>query len=175
VTQRVTPCIVLSGTQLTAITHEVWCGAPGPPAALIKPAFADAPAQIHGMFPIFCCLQYDEYDNAAHCMIAHSPVAWEHVTFKDVVIKVSNVDVYYKGIRFYLQVCMVASGCLYKRHLRMFGCLVACALLRVGNLMCTSRASGITCRLLLGVRMSCGMQKTCCCHALRSRCVLEGR
>lgn len=48
--------------------------------------------------------QYDEYDNAAHCMMAHSPVAWEHVTFKDVVIKVSNVDVYYKAIRFYLQV-----------------------------------------------------------------------
>jgi hypothetical protein len=23
-------------------------------------------------------LQYDEYDNAAHCMMAHSPVAWEH-------------------------------------------------------------------------------------------------
>eukprot|EP00775_Hariotina_reticulata_P002627 gene2627-2928_t len=35
--------------------------------------------------------------------MAHSPVAWEHVTFKDVVVKVSNVDVYYKGIRFYLQ------------------------------------------------------------------------
>jgi clathrin heavy chain len=49
-------------------------------------------------------VQYDEYDNAAHCMMAHSPVAWEHVTFKDVVIKVSNVDVYYKAIRFYLQV-----------------------------------------------------------------------
>lgn len=58
-------------------------------------------------------LQYDEYDNAAHCMMAHSPVAWEHVTFKDVVIKVSNVDVYYKAIRFYLQVraCGVASFC----------------------------------------------------------------
>jgi clathrin heavy chain len=53
---------------------------------------------------LLLCVQYDEYDNAAHCMIAHSPVAWEHVTFKDVVIKVSNVDVYYKGIRFYLQV-----------------------------------------------------------------------
>lgn len=37
-------------------------------------------------------------------MMAHSSVAWEHVTFKDVVVKVSNVDVYYKGIRFYLQV-----------------------------------------------------------------------
>jgi hypothetical protein len=54
--------------------------------------------------PVYCLLQYDEYDNAAHCMMAHSPVAWEHVTFKDVVIKVSNVDVYYKAIRFYLQV-----------------------------------------------------------------------
>lgn len=42
--------------------------------------------------------------------MAHSPVAWEHVTFKDVVIKVSNVDVYYKAIRFYLQVWI--RGCL---------------------------------------------------------------
>lgn len=49
-------------------------------------------------------IQYDEYDNAAACMMAHSPVAWEHVTFKDVVVKVSNIDVYYKGIKFYLQV-----------------------------------------------------------------------
>lgn len=49
-------------------------------------------------------IQYDEYDNAANCMMQHSSVAWEHVTFKDVVVKVSNVDVYYKGIRFYLQV-----------------------------------------------------------------------
>jgi clathrin heavy chain len=56
--------------------------------------------------------QYDEYDNAAHCMIAHSPVAWEHVTFKDVVIKVSNVDVYYKGIRFYLQVRTAVLVCI---------------------------------------------------------------
>jgi clathrin heavy chain len=46
-------------------------------------------------------------------MIAHSPVAWEHVTFKDVVIKVSNVDVYYKGIRFYLQVCGCCGSMLW--------------------------------------------------------------
>jgi clathrin heavy chain len=57
-------------------------------------------------------LQYDEYDNAANCMMAHSPVAWEHVTFKDVVVKVSNVDVYYKGIRFYLQVRAGNQCCL---------------------------------------------------------------
>eukprot|EP00878_Enallax_costatus_P009783 GHUV01010216.1.p1 GENE.GHUV01010216.1~~GHUV01010216.1.p1 ORF type:complete len:693 (+),score=274.84 GHUV01010216.1:1211-3289(+) len=48
-------------------------------------------------------IMYDEYDNAAHCMMAHSSASWDHVTFKDVVVKVSNVDVYYKGIRFYLQ------------------------------------------------------------------------
>lgn len=59
---------------------------------------------VWALFSFAFAVQYDEYDNAAHCMMAHSPVAWEHVTFKDVVIKVSNVDVYYKAIRFYLQV-----------------------------------------------------------------------
>lgn len=59
--------------------------------------------QEHWKELVYLYIQYDEYDNAAHCMMAHSPVAWEHVTFKDVVIKVSNVDVYYKAIRFYLQ------------------------------------------------------------------------
>jgi len=37
--------------------------------------------------------QYDEWDNAAHTMMAHAPIAWEHVLFKDVSIKVSNVEV----------------------------------------------------------------------------------
>ncbi len=34
-------------------------------------------------------IAYDEYDNAALCMINHSPVAWEHVQFKDVAVKVT--------------------------------------------------------------------------------------
>ncbi len=46
--------------------------------------------------------QYDEFDNAALTMIAHSPSAWDHVHFKDVLVKVSNVEVYYKAISFYL-------------------------------------------------------------------------
>ena len=46
--------------------------------------------------------QYDEFDNAALTMIAHSPTAWDHVHFKDVLVKVSNVEVYYKAISFYL-------------------------------------------------------------------------
>lgn len=48
-------------------------------------------------------IQYDEYDNAASCMMNHSPSAWEHVQFKDVIVKVTSVDVYYRAISFYLQ------------------------------------------------------------------------
>mmetsp|Transcript_18521 Transcript_18521/g.52003 ORF Transcript_18521/g.52003 Transcript_18521/m.52003 type:complete len:1694 (+) Transcript_18521:108-5189(+) len=46
--------------------------------------------------------QYDEWDNAANTMMAHSPAAWEHVLFKDVSIKVSNVEVHYRSLGFYL-------------------------------------------------------------------------
>ncbi|KAK9810517.1 hypothetical protein WJX72_012055 [[Myrmecia] bisecta] len=52
---------------------------------------------------VFLYIQYDEYDNAAMVMMNHSPVAWEHVQFKDVAVKVSNVEVYYKAISFYLE------------------------------------------------------------------------
>ena len=49
-------------------------------------------------------------------MMNHSGVAWEHVHFKDVAVKVSNVEVYYKAISFYLEeapcaVTLHASGC----------------------------------------------------------------
>lgn len=52
---------------------------------------------------VFLYIQYDEYDNAALVMMSHSPVAWEHVQFKDVAVKVSNAEVYYKAITFYLE------------------------------------------------------------------------
>lgn len=51
----------------------------------------------------FLYIQYDEYDNAAGVMMAHSPVAWEHVQFKDVAVKVSNSDVHYRALNFYLE------------------------------------------------------------------------
>lgn len=50
----------------------------------------------------FLYIQYDEYDNAAVCMMNHSPVAWEHVQFKDVAVKVSSSEVHYRAIYFYL-------------------------------------------------------------------------
>ena len=46
---------------------------------------------------------YDEYDNAAQTMMQHSSMAWEHVSFKDVLVKVANVELYYRAVGFYLE------------------------------------------------------------------------
>jgi clathrin heavy chain len=51
----------------------------------------------------FLYVQYDEYDNALMVMVAHSPLAWEHVLFKDVAVKVKAADTLYRGISFYLE------------------------------------------------------------------------
>lgn len=58
--------------------------------------------QMHWKALSFLYVQYDEYDNAANVMMNHSPEAWEHVAFKDVAVKVSNADLFYKAISFYL-------------------------------------------------------------------------
>jgi hypothetical protein len=42
-------------------------------------------------------------DKGVCCGGARSPTAWEHVQFKDVAVKVSNVEVYYKAVSFYLE------------------------------------------------------------------------
>lgn len=36
-------------------------------------------------------------------MVTHSPIAWEHVKFKDVAVKVKSQETLYKGISFYLE------------------------------------------------------------------------
>ncbi|KAG6523396.1 hypothetical protein ZIOFF_013253 [Zingiber officinale] len=48
-------------------------------------------------------IQYDEFDNAATTIMNHSPDAWDHMQFKDVIVKVANVELYYKAVHFYLQ------------------------------------------------------------------------
>jgi clathrin heavy chain len=50
----------------------------------------------------FLYVAYDEFDNAAGVMMAH-PDAWEHVSFKDVCVKVANAEIYYKALSFYLE------------------------------------------------------------------------
>eukprot|EP00161_Ancyromonas_sigmoides_P018408 TRINITY_DN5085_c0_g2_i9.p1 TRINITY_DN5085_c0_g2~~TRINITY_DN5085_c0_g2_i9.p1 ORF type:complete len:1656 (-),score=901.77 TRINITY_DN5085_c0_g2_i9:282-5249(-) len=50
----------------------------------------------------FLYVQYEEFDNAALTMIRHPVEAWEHVAFKDVLGKISNTDICYKAIDFYI-------------------------------------------------------------------------
>ncbi|KAK1284421.1 Clathrin heavy chain 2 [Acorus calamus] len=48
-------------------------------------------------------IEYAEFDNAATTIMNHSPVAWDHMQFKDVAVKVANVELYYKAVHFYLE------------------------------------------------------------------------
>jgi clathrin heavy chain len=59
--------------------------------------------QQHWQELTYLYIQYDEYDNAAATMMSHSPEAWEHMQFKDVAVKVANVELYYKAALFYLE------------------------------------------------------------------------
>lgn len=51
---------------------------------------------------VFLYVHYDEFDNAALTMMKYSADAWEHNSFKDIIVKVSNLEIYYKALRFYL-------------------------------------------------------------------------
>lgn len=51
---------------------------------------------------IFLYCHYEEWDNAALTMIDKSEVAFDHSSFKEIVVKVSNMEIYYKAINFYL-------------------------------------------------------------------------
>lgn len=51
---------------------------------------------------VFLYMHYDEFDNAVTSMMEHASDAWEHSAFKEIIVKVSNVELYYKALRFYL-------------------------------------------------------------------------
>ena len=52
-------------------------------------------------------IQCDEFDNAATTIMIHSLDAWDHMQFKDVCVKVANVELYYKAVHFYLETICV--------------------------------------------------------------------
>lgn len=52
---------------------------------------------------VFLYAHYDEYDNAALAMMERAADAWEHQTFKETIVKVSNLEIYYRSLSFYLQ------------------------------------------------------------------------
>ena len=51
---------------------------------------------------VFLYDKYEEYDNAVLTMMQHPTEAWREGHFKDVITKVANIELYYKGIQFYL-------------------------------------------------------------------------
>ena len=52
---------------------------------------------------IFLYSHYDEWDNAALSMMERAADAWEHHSFKDIIVKVANLEIYYRALNFYLE------------------------------------------------------------------------
>ncbi|KAK5137642.1 hypothetical protein LTR08_007937 [Meristemomyces frigidus] len=52
---------------------------------------------------VFLYAHYDEFDNAALAMMERAADAWEHHSFKDTIVKVANLEIYYRALNFYLQ------------------------------------------------------------------------
>ena len=50
---------------------------------------------------IFLYCHDDEWDNAALAMIERAANAWEHHSFKDIIVKVANLEIYYRALNFY--------------------------------------------------------------------------
>ena len=51
---------------------------------------------------IFLYCHYDEWDNAALAMMERAADAWEHHSFKDIIVKVANLEIYYRALTHYL-------------------------------------------------------------------------
>ncbi|RYP03538.1 hypothetical protein DL764_005093 [Monosporascus ibericus] len=52
---------------------------------------------------VFCYYHYDEFDNAALAVMERAQNSWEHQQFKEIVVKVANLEIYYRAINFYLE------------------------------------------------------------------------
>jgi len=52
---------------------------------------------------VFCYYHYDEFDNAALAVMERPENSWEHQQFKEIIVKVANLEIYYKAINFYLE------------------------------------------------------------------------
>ncbi|KAK9476898.1 hypothetical protein V1514DRAFT_335500 [Lipomyces japonicus] len=51
---------------------------------------------------VFLYCHYDEWDNAALVIMERAADAFEHSAFKDIIVKVANLEIYYRAINFYL-------------------------------------------------------------------------
>ncbi|ROT37186.1 hypothetical protein SODALDRAFT_190859 [Sodiomyces alkalinus F11] len=52
---------------------------------------------------VFCYYHYDEFDNAVLTVIERPENSWEHHQFKEMIVKVANLEIYYRAIKFYVE------------------------------------------------------------------------
>lgn len=52
---------------------------------------------------VFLYTHDDEWDNAALASMERAADAWEHQSFKDIIVKATNVEIYYRALGFYLE------------------------------------------------------------------------
>jgi len=52
---------------------------------------------------VFLHTHYDEFDSAANTMMAHSPTAFTHDQFQMIMQKVSNMELFYRAVAFYIE------------------------------------------------------------------------
>jgi clathrin heavy chain len=52
---------------------------------------------------IFLYIHYDEWDNAVLAMMERASDAWDHQSLKDTIVKVTNLEIYYRALGFYLE------------------------------------------------------------------------
>ena len=52
---------------------------------------------------VFLYCHYEEFDNAALAMMERASDAWEHHSFKDIIVKAKNAEIWYRSLNFYLQ------------------------------------------------------------------------
>lgn len=58
---------------------------------------------LHWNEAVFLYTHYDQFDNAISTMIEHSAECWKHSLFKEIILQVSNTEIYYRALTFYLQ------------------------------------------------------------------------
>jgi len=52
---------------------------------------------------VFLYISYDEADSAANLMMQHSPCAWNHEEFINIAKKLTNTEIFYRAVNFYLE------------------------------------------------------------------------
>jgi clathrin heavy chain len=71
-------------------------------ARLNMPKMISACSEAH-LWPelVFLYHHYEEFDNAVLAMMERAADAWDHNSLKEMIVKVSNVEIYYRAVTFY--------------------------------------------------------------------------